>query len=63
MEITTTKEKLFNDLESHFLNEFKLSLEQTDLDQEEKNANLVLAKKKIKKDAEGIMELVFKVSV
>jgi hypothetical protein len=52
---------LTENLNKHFTKEFLDSLEETELDEEEKAANLVLARKKIKCDSENIADLVFKV--
>ena len=60
MEITTTKEELKQKLESYFLEDFIKTLESTDLDEDEKKANLVLSKKKRKTDAEGLADMIFK---
>ena len=60
MEITTTKEELKQKLESYFLEDFIKTLESTELDEEEKEANLVLSKKKRKTDAEGLSDMIFK---
>jgi hypothetical protein len=56
------KEQLTENLKKHFFDQLMANLEQTDLDEEEKAANVVLAKKKIICDAEGIADLVFQVS-
>ena len=53
---------LTENLNKHFTKQLLDNLEETDLDEEEKAANIVLARKKIQKDAEGIADLVFKVS-
>lgn len=60
MEITTTKEELKQKLESYFLEDFIKTLESTELDEDEKEANLVLSKKKRKTDAEGLADMIFK---
>ena len=60
MEITTTKEELKQKLESYFLEDFIKTLESAELDEYEKEANLVLSKKKRKTDAEGLADIVFK---
>ncbi len=60
MQITITKEELIDNLKTLFSNEFKDSLEETDLDEDEKNANVVLSKKRIAQDAENIANVVFK---
>lgn len=57
-----SKEDLIEKLKQHFTDEFAKSLENTDLDQDEKDANIVLSRRKIIADAEGIAELVFKVA-
>jgi hypothetical protein len=56
------KEELSENLKNYFLQQLLDNLEQTDLDDDEKAANVVLAKKKITADAIGIADLVFKVS-
>jgi hypothetical protein len=60
MEITTTKELLVENLIKYFNADFLKSLEEVDLDQDEKEANIVLSKRKIKADAEGLATIVFK---
>ena len=60
MEITTTKEELKQKLESYFLEDFIKTLESTELDEDEKKANLILSKKKRKTDAEGLADMIFK---
>ena len=60
MEITTTKELLVQKLNKYFSEEFLKSLEETELDQDEKEANLVLSRKKILADAEGLATVIFK---
>ena len=61
MEITTTKEELKQKLELYFLEDFIKALESTELDDDEKEANIVLSKKKRKTDAEGLADMIFKV--
>jgi len=60
MEITTTKELLVESLIKYFNADFLKSLEDADLDQDEKDANIILSRKKIKADAEGLATVVFK---
>jgi len=60
MEITTTKEELKQKLESYFLEDFIKTLESAELDEDEKEANLVLSKKKRKADAQGLADIIFK---
>ena len=60
MEITTTKELLVENLVKYFNSDFLKSLEEADLDQDEKDANIILSRKKIKADAEGLATVVFK---
>lgn len=60
MEITTTKELLVENLIKYFNADFLKSLEEVDLDQDEKDANVILSRKKIKADAEGLANVVFK---
>jgi hypothetical protein len=59
MEITTTKELLIENLVKYFTADFLKSLEEVDLDQDEKDANIVLSRKKIKADAEGLATVIF----
>lgn len=59
--IKISKEELVENLKQHFTKEFIDSLEKTDLDQDEKDANIVLSRRKIIADAENIADLVFKV--
>ena len=56
------KEDLENNIAKHFFDQLLASLEETDLDEDEKAANLVLARKKIMADSKGIADLVFQVS-
>jgi hypothetical protein len=60
MEITTTQEQLVQNLTKYFISDFTKNLEASDLDQDEKDANIILSRKKIKADAEGIATVVFK---
>jgi hypothetical protein len=60
MEITTTKEELKQKLELYFLEDFIKTLESSELDEDEKEANMVLSKKKRKADAEGLADMIFK---
>jgi len=60
MEITTTKELLVENLIKYFNADFLKSLEEADIDQDEKDANIILSRKKIKADAEGLATAVFK---
>lgn len=60
MEITTTKELLVENLTKYFNADFLKSLEEVELDQDEKEANIVLSRKKIKADAEGLANIIFK---
>jgi hypothetical protein len=55
------KETLIEKTKAYLLEDFLTSLETTDLDQEEKDANVVLARKKMQADAENIANLVYKV--
>jgi len=60
MEITTTQElleeKIFNYLSEDFLN----SLKETDLDEDEKHANVILSRKRTAENAKNIANVVFK---
>jgi len=60
MEITTTEEVLVKNLVKYFTTDLSENLDKSGLDQEEKDANLVLSRKKIAADAEGIASVVFK---
>ena len=60
MEITTTEEVLVQNLVKYFTTDLSENLDKSGLDQEEKDANLVLSRKKIAADAEGIASVVFK---
>ena len=60
MEITTTKELLVENLIKYFNADFLKSLEEVDLDEDEKEANVILSRKKIKADAQGLANIVFK---
>ena len=60
MEITTTKELLVENIIKYFNADLMVKLEETDLDQDEKDANVVLSKKKIIADANNIADIVFK---
>ena len=59
MEITTTQENLVEKLNAQILKNVEEQLSQQDLTDEEKAANLVLAKRAAMKDAEAIANLVF----
>lgn len=59
MEITTTQENLVEKLNAQILKNVEAQLESQDLTDEEKAANLVLAKRAAMKDAEAIANLVF----
>jgi len=60
MEITTTEDVLVKNLVKYFTADLSNNLDKSGLDQEEKDANLVLSRKKIAADAEGIASVVFK---
>lgn len=60
MEITTTKELLIENLTKYFKADFLKTLEGTDLDQDEKDANVILSKKRTIADSENIADIVFK---
>ena len=60
MEITTTEEVLVKNLVKYFTTDLSDNLDKSGLDKEEKDANLVLSRKKIAADAEGIASVVFK---
>jgi thiamine pyrophosphokinase len=59
MEITTTQENLVEKLNAQILKNVEAQLSEQDLTDEEKAANLVLAKRAALKDAEAIANLVF----
>ena len=59
MEITTTQENLVEKLNVQILKNVEAQLSEQDLTDEEKAANLVLAKRAALKDAEAIANLVF----
>lgn len=54
------KKELVDKIAQYLSVDFLKTLESTDLDDDEKQANIVLSRKKIKTDAENIAELVFK---
>ena len=58
MEITTTQENLVEKLNAQILKNVEAQLSTQDLTDEEKAANLVLAKRAALKDAEAITNLV-----
>jgi hypothetical protein len=60
MEITTTEELLVQNLVKYFTTDLSNNLDKAGLDQDEKDANMVLSRKKINADAEGIASVVFK---
>jgi hypothetical protein len=55
-----SKEALVEKIQGYLLEDFKKSLELTDLDEDEKQANLVLSRKKMILDSENISNLVYK---
>ena len=59
MEITTTQENLVEKLNVQIMKNVEAQLSEQDLTDEEKAANLVLAKRAALKDAEAIANLVF----
>jgi hypothetical protein len=56
-----SKETLIEKTKAYLLEDFLKSLEDTDLDQEEKDANVVLARKKMQADATNIATLIYRV--
>lgn len=56
------KEELIENLKNHFTSQLMANLANEDMDEDEKAANVVLARKRINADSEGIAELVFLVS-
>ena len=57
--LTITKEGLIENLKKYFSGEFIKSLDELDLDEEERQANIVLSRKKIAVDAENLANMVF----
>jgi len=57
--LTITKEGLIENLKKYFSGEFIKSLDETELDEEERQANIVLSRKKIAIDAENLANMVF----
>lgn len=55
-----TKELLVEKLINFFNEDLLTNLNNADMDEEEKNANIVLSRKRIATDAENISDLVFK---
>ncbi len=60
MEITTTEDLLVKNLVKYFTTDLSNNLDKSDLDKEEKDANMVLSRKKIITEAESIAYVVFK---
>jgi hypothetical protein len=60
MEIKTTKEELVQNLTKYFTTDLSNNLDKAGLDQDEKDANMVLSRKKIAADAEGLATVIFK---
>ena len=60
--LTITKEELIENLKKFFSGEFIKSLDELNLDEEERQANIVLSRKKIQTDAENLANLVFNAS-
>jgi UDP-N-acetylglucosamine enolpyruvyl transferase len=56
-----SKEVLIDKVKAYLLQDFLKSLEATDLDQDEKDANIVLSRKKMQLDSENIATLLYKV--
>ena len=54
------KETLANKIEAFFLEDLLNSLKHEDLTQEEKDANVVLAKRRMQADASNITDLIYK---
>ena len=59
MEITTTQENLVEKLSSKILKNVEAEVATRDLNDEEKAANVILAKRKIEADSVAIANLVF----
>jgi hypothetical protein len=60
MEITTTREVLEDKLLKFLSEDFLNSLKETDLDEDEKQANVVLSRKRTAENAKNITNIVFK---
>ncbi len=58
--IIENKEELSTKIYDLFLDDFLESLEATDLSQEEKDANVVLAKRKMQGDADNLTDVIYK---
>ena len=55
-----SKETLVKKIQGYLLEEFKKSLESLELDEDEKQANIVLSRKKMLLDSENIANLIYK---
>ena len=55
-----SKETLVEKIRGYLLEDFKNSLESLELDEDEKQANIVLARKKMLADSENIAGLVYR---
>jgi hypothetical protein len=54
------KEDLAEKIQGYLLKDFVNSLQALELDEEEKQANIVLSRKKMRVDSENIAELIYK---
>jgi hypothetical protein len=55
-----SKEALVEKIRGYLLEDFKTSLESLELDEDEKQANIILARKKMLADSENIAGLVYR---
>lgn len=55
-----SKETLVKKIQGYLLEDFKKSLESLELDEDEKQANIVLSRKKMLLDSENIANLIYK---
>lgn len=60
MQITITQESLETMLVKFLSDDFIKAMDDVDLDEDERQANIVLSRKKINLDAKNLAELVFK---
>lgn len=60
--INLTKEELIENLKKYFSEAFIKDLDELQLDEDERQANIVLSRKKIQQDAENLANMVFDAS-
>lgn len=60
--LTITKEELIENLKKYFSEAFLKDLDELQLDEDERQANIVLSRKKIQLDAENLANMVFDAS-